>query len=122
MAVTAADFYQFARRIADTATAEIDHRNAISRVYYAGYHAAMAVVARAGTPFTPEKGHSEFCAQLLAQPKGSPLRSLGFALNYLRQSRNAADYGLNRHFGANDTATAFGGYSNVMRLLGSLTE
>lgn len=117
MTVAAGDFYEFAQRIWKSASCEIDHRNAISRVYYAGYHRCMARLTDQGRGFTPETGHFAFCSQLLAHPAGSPLRALGVALNHLRHQRNAADYVLNRDFRPGDTQTAFGAYGNVVRLL-----
>lgn len=59
-------------------------------------------------------GHFDFCNYLLKQERGTPRRALGTALNHLRQQRNAADYTLQRDFGA---------YDNGMRFLASgLTE
>lgn len=120
MSVTPGDFHQFAQRIAAAATCEIDHRNAISRTYYAAYHAGAL---RFGEPSAREHGinvqvgHVEFCNQLTQKSMGSPLRQLGVALNHLRQRRNAADYILGRDFTQHDVRIEFGAYGNVLKLL-----
>lgn len=115
MTVTAADFHAAALRLFQNATLEIDHRNAISRLYYAAYHACLLLVSDRVPGFRPHPGHSQFCNQLMSEPAGSPMRRLGIALNHLRQQRNAADYTLNRDFNPTDTRTAFGAYDNVVR-------
>ena len=121
MSVTALDFYTFAKRIADSAAGEIDHRNAISRVYYAAYHECPSRLSKLDASFRAEQGHSEFCGQLMRSPARDPKRALGVALNFLRQHRNVADYALQgRSFNATDTKTAFGAYDNVIKLLASV--
>lgn len=119
MSVTPADFYQFAQKIAGAAQFEIDHRNAISRTYYAAYHTCLLRVLQKAEALKPESGHSEFCRQLMSQPQGSALRRVGIALNFLRQHRNGADYALEREFVVSDTNTAFGAYRNVITALDS---
>lgn len=117
MSVNAEDFHTFARRTWDGARAEIDHRNAVSRLYYAAYHACTDGLRAKGHNLRPEIGHYEFCQDLLSRPVGSVLRNLGLALDNLRQRRNAADYAIRIDFPPSATNSAFGAYGNVMRLL-----
>jgi uncharacterized protein (UPF0332 family) len=117
MSVSAADFHEFARRVLKVASSEIDHRCAVSRLYYAAYHASRGRLEQPGSPISPVRGHSEFCNQLMREQDRSELRRLGVALNLLRQQRNAADYALQREFGASESSTAIGAYGNAIRLL-----
>jgi len=119
LSITAADFYDSAKRMAASAVAEIDQRNAISRAYYGAFHHCLFHLAPGGE-VRADIGHSDFCRHLLSHPAGSARRKLGMALNHLRQQRNAADYTLNRDFVATDVTTAFGAYDNVIRFLRAL--
>jgi hypothetical protein len=116
MSVTAADFHEFAVRIAE-AGKEIDFRNAISRTYYAAFHACLPRFASGSDGVDPRIGHAAFTGWLQNHAASTPIRRLGVHLNLLRQQRNAADYTLRRDFKRFDVETAFGVYGNVMRLL-----
>lgn len=117
MSVTAADFYAFAMRIHASATEEIDLRNVVSRTYYAAYHACLRKIAADDEQLNPRIGHAEFSRWLMDKSAGTPERALGFALNFLRQHRNNADYALDISLVQADVTTALGAYDNVMRLL-----
>lgn len=116
MSVTAADFQAFAVRIADAGN-EIDFRNAISRSYYAAFHACLPKFVSGDGGLDQRIGHTAFTAWLQGHAAGTPTRRLGVALNFLRQQRAAADYTLNRDFKHSDVETVFGAYGNVMHLL-----
>ena len=117
MSVTAADFYSFAVRIAEAGSTEIEFRNAASRTYYAAFHSCLPRFSDEKDGVDPRIRHADFCQWLKGHAASSPRRQLGFALDYLRQQRNVADYAIDRPFRKADTHTVFSAYGNVLKFL-----
>jgi uncharacterized protein (UPF0332 family) len=91
--ITGRDFLDLARRLAAGST-EADWRTAISRAYYAAFHAARQLMQDLG--FTVPRGdqaHRHLWLRL-SNCGDATVRSAGANLDALRRERNRADYDL----------------------------
>ena len=82
---------------------EIDIRNAMSRSYYASYHACLL-------KFLPNNSvegglHNKLIQSLKSSPEIKD-RTIGFMLEQLKGSRVKADYYLNERISSNESATS----------------
>ena len=101
MSVNAADIYHLAAQLSKGAT-EAELRSAVSRAYYAAYHACLAWHKNLPSPGSnsgPAGGvHQELCNRLKnPAPEVSPdlmksSRRLSVMLSVLRSQRGLADY------------------------------
>ena len=79
-------------------------RSAVSRGYYAAFHVACDFMRRCGFD-VPQTGEAHGHAWVrLANSKDSQLVQAGRNLNFLRQDRNGADYGLSQPLAQNIAA------------------
>ena len=72
---------------------EAKRRVAVSRAYYAVYHAAIQACEKLGLAEIPEKSHWRLIHFLNSQPDDR-LRCLGDLLHELKRQRQVADYRL----------------------------
>ncbi|HEY8506037.1 MAG TPA: HEPN domain-containing protein [Gemmataceae bacterium] len=91
------DFLALASRLA-AGSAEAEWRTAVSRAYYAAFHAARRLLSELGFRVPrADRAHSYLFLRL--QNCGEPaVQQAGIALTHLRQTRNHADYDLHRSF------------------------
>ena len=96
MAVTPAMILASARAMCEGGDAEVDWRNAISRAYYAAYHACRDLaqwidpLADLSTP----SAHQDVAEILLQGRGGKDARAVSYQLSNCRRMRNRADYDL----------------------------
>lgn len=103
MAITAACLLESAKELR-RGSAEIDHRNAASRAYYAAFHRCLPIARGIGLSESPEMGvHRNLIDTLIAASVGDKaqkrmLARLGYMLNACRAQRVRADYNIDEDF------------------------
>jgi uncharacterized protein (UPF0332 family) len=95
MAINPRDFLVLAKRIAGLG-GEAAQRSAISRAYYAAFHAARLLFVNLG--FTVPRGDRAhaFLSLRLQNSGERPAMDAGIELDDFRSNRNIADYDLNK--------------------------
>lgn len=95
--MTGPDFLPLAARLASSAT-EAEWRTAVSRAYYAAFHAVRELFRALGFQ-VPQADRAHAYLAFRLQNCGHPtLQQAGVELNELRQFRNMADYDLTRPY------------------------
>src|SRR4051812_7227358 len=95
--MTGRDFLTLAARLALGAE-EADWRTAVSRAYYAAFHAARSLLTDLGFAVPrEERAHKYLAFRLTNAPVGRAPR-VGLDLDNLRTERNRADYDLDDPF------------------------
>ena len=95
--MTSADVWQVADRLAAGGT-EADWGSAVSRAYYAAFHAARQLLAGLGFRVPANDSAHAYLWLRLANCGDPTLQAAAADLNVLRRDRNRADYDLARPF------------------------
>lgn len=117
MACTCNDFLGFAKTLAEQSSSlEIAHRSAVSRAYYAAFHAAKSFSDNLSVPGEPAPQGMGVHASLYHSlshprlPNGDPLsgksRSIAYMSQNLKRHREVADYDLQAEVVASDAEDA----------------
>ena len=94
MSVAPSDFLNSAVQLGCSSD-EMSQRNALSRAYYAAFHAAMLAIPHTNGGSAEQKGmHRRYLDQLQDHDSGSKERTIGTLLSQLYQRRVVADYRL----------------------------
>lgn len=89
------------------------HEDAVSRAYYAVFHASCALLASIGRTVRTHDGLRAAVAEHFVRPGKLPAR-FGRLLARAAADRNDADYNSAATFGANDSAEAIEGASEAL--------
>jgi uncharacterized protein (UPF0332 family) len=113
------DFLAVADELLDGST-EASWRSAVSRAYYAAFHAARDLLRRCGFSIPRADQAHAYPWLRLANCGRIDVQSAGAELHELRQARNWADYDLDRPFGHLHAANQVGAATDLIRLLDDL--
>jgi uncharacterized protein (UPF0332 family) len=92
------DYIALATRLAAGPT-EAEWRTAVSRAYYAAFHAARQLLSDLGFTIPRAESAHQYLILRLSNCGEPPIRTAAADLDHLRRLRNRADYDWHRPFG-----------------------
>lgn len=114
------EFLERAKNYAEGPT-EADWRSAVSRVYYAAFHVARALMSKLGfTAPRADLAHA-FLWRRLGNGGHVPLALAGSRLNQLRGERNRADYDVGSNLSWKETQAAVTSAAMIIATLQALS-
>lgn len=93
MSISPDAFLESAKRIVQGAE-EVDHRNAVSRAYYAVYHVCREFAKSMEWPQWADTGTHSALIDAFTDRTDTAHKSIGYLLETCRRSRVLADYGI----------------------------
>jgi len=121
MPVTPLKFLEFSEGLLESKE-EINIRNAMSRSYYASYHAGQPIGKKFALYADVEGGsHAQFISRFTEHSDVS-VRKVGFVLRSCLSDRRIADYELDMDLSIDDALLAISQNKRVIGLLSELDE